>query len=146
MPTRMAISYEEMIRQLQDIFPNKSLSTIQYVVDIINTENPLERDDYKFESAINLLTETGNGSDEFIELHNEAVGGEGAFSNEIDISGYIENLIQIFPDCQISHMENLLRNRGSNLNFDDVVDQLSLSKKRRCVVSYLLYMYISFYR
>lgn len=116
----MGVTYEEMLRQLQDIFPNKTLTTIQSILDIVNTENPEDSHEYRFESAINLLSETGNGE---IQLYDEAVGG--TLPNE---NVCLENLFQIFPDCQVDYLKAILKKHGPLFNFDDVVDELSLSK------------------
>lgn len=128
----MSMTSEEMIRQLQEIFPNRSISSIQYVMDVVNQENPTDEDDYKFETAFNLLTDTGTED----ELHDEAVGGENVkppppsnlIFNEDSISVGLENLIQIFPDCPLSYLKELLMKRGPS-NFDDIVDELSSSEQ-----------------
>lgn len=114
----MGLTDEEMIRQLQEMFPNKPISTIQYIMDIVNKSNPLQNDDYKFETAFDLLTDGGNGNGE-VELYDEAVGGE---------LPHLENLIQIFPDCQPNYLRTIIRKHENNFNFDVVVDELSLSE------------------
>lgn len=124
----MSMSCEEMIRQLQEIFPNKSVSTIQYVMDIVNTERPMDEDDYKFETAFNLLSETGNASDEE-QLFNEAVGGQPVpnANKEKSVDVCLEDLIEVFPDCKLSFLQAIVEKHLPNFNFDDVVDELSLS-------------------
>lgn len=123
-----SMSCEQMIRQLQEIFPNKPVSAIEYVMGVVNTENPLDGDDYKFETAFNLLTETGNGSDE-VEQFDEAVGGQPAQLHEDSVSVCLENLTQVFPDCRLSYLKEIIKKHGSNMNFDDMIDDLSISKQ-----------------
>lgn len=57
-------SEEEMVAQLREIFPHKDLPTIHFVLQLASTASENCRDDYLFESAVNLLSTSGNDEDD----------------------------------------------------------------------------------
>lgn len=118
------MSSEVMIKKLEEIFPNKPISRIQYIMHIVNEENADDEDDYKFERAFNLLV--GREEDEVVEQFDEAIGGQISHSNK-NTSVWLENLIQIFPDCRLDYLNEIIKKHQPNFNFDDMVDYLSLS-------------------
>lgn len=85
-------------------------------MDIVNSENSYEGDDYKFERAFNFLMEPAEP-----EQYDEAVGGGGVEC--------INDLQQIFPNCQPAYLMNIIGKHGPNFNFDAVVDELSLRER-----------------
>ena len=47
---------------LQSMFPNKSPEVIDNIISIVEENNPDDNFEYKIESMVNLLTETGSNT------------------------------------------------------------------------------------
>lgn len=114
-----------ILPQLREIFPNKSEETIQHILNIVN-ENLLDAPEYIFESAVNLLSETGGEPN---EQHDIVVNqpNEDDTSKAEQLPIFYDHLTQIFPDCCTTHLRALVE-QNENLTFDELCDHLFSSK------------------
>lgn len=87
------------VHQLREIFPNKSEETIQHILQIIYDETPTECGEIIFENAVNLLSESGCEAD---GVQQEDL------SNQHMLSGFYDQLVQIFPDCCNVYLRELV--------------------------------------